>query len=57
MFETKAFVLNYQGIPTLFSDYSLLVIAADKECDLAEANLRERRKKLVGLSVDQNFWF
>lgn len=57
MFEMKAIVLNYQSIPTLFSDYDLLVIAADKECDLAEVNLREGREKLIGFPVDREFWF
>lgn len=57
MLAMKAFVLNYPSISTLFSDDGLLVIAADKECDIAEGGLREGRGKPVGFPADQDFSF
>lgn len=55
MLEMKIFILNYQSISTLFSDCGLLVIAADKEGDIAKVNSREGREKLVGFLVVQDF--
>lgn len=57
MLEMKIFILNYQSISTLFSDCGLLVIAADKEGDIAKVNSREGREKLVGFLVVQDFLF
>lgn len=44
LLEMKASVPNYPSISTLFSDYGLLVIAVDKECEIAELSLGKEKE-------------